>query len=396
MKKTSITVALSLMLIACLLLDACAGGVATPTTPTTSVPPATTTPSSTATVPAATAVAPSASPATQPSVTTSSPAGGKVYNLKFSYHTPERASLVQAYFIPWASAIEQASNGRIKITHYGGESLVKLQDQYDALVSGLSDIAMIETDVTPGRFPKTEFYSLPFLSPNPGATAQIYYDILQKYSVNDELKEVKLLATCTISGNNYVGNKEVKTLADFKGQRIRSGAKVEGMVIEQLGATPIEIATGDLSTSLERGLVDSCFLTWSAVLSFGVKDVTQYRTACDVFTKSWVICMNQKVWDSMPADLQKIVMDNSGVKNSGYYSAENDKLTAGAIKAIEGSDKGQGKPPIYILPETEKANWEAALMPVWDKWVAEMEAKNLPGKAIIEDVKALKIKYSAQ
>jgi len=321
---------------------------------------------------------------------------GQTYNLKFSYHTPEKASIVPSYLIPWTAAIEQASNGRIKITHYGGESLVKIQDQYDSLVSGLSDMALVELDVTPGRFTKTEFYALPFLSDNPAVTASAYYDILQKYSVNDELKEVKVLNTVTISGNHYVGNKDVKVLADFKGQRMRSGAKIEAMIIEQLGATPIEISTADLATSLERGLVDSTFLSFAAMLSFGVKDVTKYRTQCPVSTKSWVICMNKKVWDSMPATLQKAIADNCGAEKSGFYSAENDKLEAGAIAAIKGSDKGQNKPGIYVLPEAEKANWKAALMPVWDKWVAEMEAKKLPGKAIIEDLKAALQKYSAK
>jgi TRAP-type transport system periplasmic protein len=106
--------------------------------------------------------------------------------------------------------------------------------------------------------------------------------------------------------------------------------------------------------------------------------------------------MNKKVWDSMPADLQKVIADNCGAEKSGFYSAENDKLEAGAIAAVKGSDKGQSKPGIYVLPEDEKANWKTALMPVWDKWIAEMEAKKLPGKAIIEDLKAALQKYSTK
>ena len=66
---------------------------------------------------------------------------GQTWNLKFSYHTPPQASLVSTYLKPWTAAIEQATNGRVKITHYAGETLVKAKDQYDGLVSGLSDIA---------------------------------------------------------------------------------------------------------------------------------------------------------------------------------------------------------------------------------------------------------------
>ena len=78
---------------------------------------------------------------------------GKVYNLKFSYHTPPKAVVVPTYFNPWTASIEQAANGRVKIVHYAGESLVKAKDQYDAVISGMCDIALVDPDrTTPGDF----------------------------------------------------------------------------------------------------------------------------------------------------------------------------------------------------------------------------------------------------
>jgi TRAP-type C4-dicarboxylate transport system substrate-binding protein len=158
----------------------------------------------------------------------------------------------------------------------------------------------------------------------------------------------------------------------------------------------VEIATSDLGTSLERGLVDGCLLTWSAILSFGVKDVTKYHVECNVFSRTWMIVMNKRVWNSLPADLQKGIMDNSGPKNSATYSAANEKMAAGAKRAIEGSNKAAGKPPVYVLSKDEAASWKTALLPVWDKWAAETEAKKLPGKAIISDIKTLSQKYSGK
>jgi TRAP-type C4-dicarboxylate transport system substrate-binding protein len=324
------------------------------------------------------------------------PASGKVYNLKFSYHTPPKASMVAAYFNPWTASIEKASEGRIKITHYAGESLVKAKDQYDAVLSGLCDIAFIDPSETPGRFSQLEFDTLPYIFPNAGIGVQVYWDILQKYSANTELKEVKVLGAATIAPSNYAGNKPVQKVADFKGMRMRAAGRTESWIVQTLQASPIEIATSDLGTSLERGLVDSCLLTWSAILSFGVKDVTKYHVECNVFSRTWMIVMNKRVWNSLPADLQKVIMDNSGAKNSATYSAANEKMAAGAKRAIEGSNKAAGKPPVYVLSKDEAASWKTALLPVWDKWAAETEAKKLPGKAIISDIKTLSQKYSGK
>ena len=323
-------------------------------------------------------------------------ASSKVYNLKFSYHTPPKASMVGAYFNPWTAAIEQASGGRIKITHYAGESLVKGKDQYDAVVAGLCDIALIDPAETPGRFPQIEFDTLPYIFPTAEIGAQVFWDILQKYSANTELKEVKVLSTVTLAPSNYAGNKAAQKITDFKGMRVRTAGRTESWIIEALQGTPVEIATSDLGTSLERGLVDSCFLTWSAILSFGVKDVTKYHVECNIFSRSWPIIMNKRVWDSLPPDLQKVFMDCGGPKNSGAYSAANEKQAAGAKNAIAGSNKKAGKPPVYALSKDEATEWKTALLPVWDKWAAEMEAKKLPGKAIISDIKSLVEKYSTK
>ena len=81
------------------------------------------------------------------------PDTGQTYNLKMAIHVPGRASINGAYYTPWIKAVETATNGRVKIELYPEETLVKEADQYDAVVSGLADIASITADATPGRFP---------------------------------------------------------------------------------------------------------------------------------------------------------------------------------------------------------------------------------------------------
>jgi TRAP-type transport system periplasmic protein len=324
-----------------------------------------------------------------------SPAG-KVYNLKFAYHTPPKASMVGAYFNPWTEAIEKASGGRVKITHYAGESLVKAKDMYDAVAYGVCDIGLFDPAEVAGRFPVIEFDTLPFIFPNAEVGVQVYWDILHKYNVEPQMKGVKLLCAATIAPSHYAGNKPVQSIADFKGMRVRTAGRTESWLIEALQGTPIEIATSDLGTALERKLVDSCFLTWSAIASFGVKDVTKYHIECSIFSRTWPIVMNKKAFDSLPPDLQKVIMDCSGPKNSAAYSAENEKLAGGAKNAIAGTNKKVGNPPIHTLTAEEAGVWKSSVFPVWDKWASEMEAKKLPGKAIIGDINNLVQKYSAK
>ena len=93
------------------------------------------------------------------------PDTGQTYELKMAFHVPGRASIVGAYYQPWADAVAKATNNRVTIKMYAEETLVKEADQYDAVVSGLADIASVTADATPGRFPNAEFYGLPRVVP---------------------------------------------------------------------------------------------------------------------------------------------------------------------------------------------------------------------------------------
>jgi len=142
---------------------------------------------------------------TTPTPTTPSP--GETIDLKFSYHTPPQASLVGTFFQPWTNSIEEATGGRVKITHYPSATLVSLTDQYDAVVSGLADLAMVEADITPGRFPLTEFNLLPLLFPDGPVGARVTYEVLEKYAFDTEWSEVKVLMAPALAPMNYHGTK---------------------------------------------------------------------------------------------------------------------------------------------------------------------------------------------
>ena len=313
--------------------------------------------------------------------------------LKFSYHTPPQASLVGAMFQPWTKSIEEATGGRVKITHYPGGTLVSLTDHYDAVVSGLVDIAMVEPDITPGRFPLSEFNLLPFTFPNGAVGARVNYEILEKYAFDTEWSEVKVLMTPALPPMNYHGTKPVQVIEDFQGLKIRSGGKVEGWIIEALGATSVEFETGDLSTSLERGLVDGAWLTHSAVNAFGVRDVTQYRTLVGLFPRAWVIIMNLQTWESLPADIKQAFEENSGAEASAQYCFENDKMIEATGRGLSIFDEQVGNPGFYTLPDEEKERWKEAVLPIWERWIEDVEGKGLPGRAMLEEALGLIEQY---
>jgi len=335
--------------------------------------------------------APTPAPAPEPAPT---PTPEKPIELSFSYHAPPQASLVEAILVPWANDIEKATNGRVKIIHHAGGSLLGAADAYDGVVSGICDIAQIDTEAYPGRFPRNGIHDLPFIYPNTEVAGIVAHELVNKYCVDTELKDIKVLITAPLHMQHYLGNVPVEKLADFEGLKIRSPGKVQAKTLEAFGATPVEVSTGDLFSALDRGMVDGTFFTYGGALAFGLKDATKYRTECGAFTIVFFVGMNKEVFAKLPADIQKIFNENSTPQISWKYAAAHLEMEKGARGAIVGSDKKAGNPPIYVLPPEELARWKQAAQSVRDEWAAELENEGLPGKVMLDDAVNLVKKYS--
>jgi len=326
------------------------------------------------------------------------PPPDKIFNLKFSYHAGPTTSIAKAWLEPWSAAVQEATNGRVQITTYAGESLVKAKDQYDSLVAGLSDVALVEPNQHPGRFPQAEFDSLPFVFGGGDSTvaARVWWDIMEKYSKNTDFKDVVVLGVCFVAPMNYCGNKPVAELADFKDVMIRSDGSVENAAVSALGGTPVEVTTSELFNAAERGMYDGAFLSWSAMKVFKLNEVTKYRTECNLYFRGWPILMNKSAWDSLGPEIQAQIMSVSGKDASAKYCGDNEGLALADKATIVAEDKRVGNPEVTYLTDAEKAAWKTALLPVWQTWVAQVNAAGGKGDEILAEIQELSAQYIAE
>ena len=108
------------------------------------------------------------------------PAPVKPIELKYADFVPPQDAFNQAAEA-WGKALEAATNGRIKVTYFHAESLVKMPDLLDATGAGTCDIAMIDASLTPARLPITDILALPMLFKNASQAAQSFYALYTKY-----------------------------------------------------------------------------------------------------------------------------------------------------------------------------------------------------------------------
>ena len=102
--------------------------------------------------------------------------------LKLHQFLPAQANVPKLVLDVWADNIEKDSGGRIKIDRYPSMQLGgKPPELMDQAIDGVADVVWTVVGYTPGRFPSTEVFELPFMMTNARATTRAYYEMFEEH-----------------------------------------------------------------------------------------------------------------------------------------------------------------------------------------------------------------------
>ena len=238
------------------------------------------------------------------------PVESQAVELKMSHFMPTKHTQHKV-MAKWAQTIKEKSGGELTVTIFPGGALGKPPHQFDNAVKGITDIAFAIHSYTPGRFPLTSALRLPFLVQNGEKGSEILWEMSQKY-LQDEYKKVKVLWTfCHGPGQIHTTKKQIKTLEDLKGLKLRTPGPIMSKVLKKLGAVPVPMPITQVYTALERKTIDGVCGPWEIMRPFRFYELTKYTTVVDIYTLTFFEVMNKDKYNSLPANLKKIIDDFS-------------------------------------------------------------------------------------
>lgn len=296
---------------------------------------------------------------------------------------------------PWAKKIEDASDGRVKIEIYPSMSLGGKPPQLVRQVrDGVVDIIWTVNGYTPGLFPRTEVFELPFIhTNNTEATNLAMYEMFDEYLAPDfEGMKVMFLHVHAGQGIQMV-DKEIRKPSDFEGLKIRIPTRTGAWIIEALGAAPVAMPVPDLPQALSKKVVDGAFIPWEIIPPLKLQELTDYQIEgadkTRFGTTTFQVSMNLDKWNSLPEDIQKIFLDASSEdwwKEVGTIWAASDEF--GIKMATDAGNKH-----VTLSPE-ETAAFKETLEPVVARWVEEVSASGVDGQALVDKARELIAKHS--
>ena len=312
----------------------------------------------------------------------------KVWNITYSHqHPPDQANQVQVKN-PWIRMMEQKSGGRLVFTVAPASTLAAPPDQLDSAKKGLAEMANQALAFIPGRFPLNEVTALPMLFKFPGSRnlALTHKALMNKYpelSKEWEKEGIKLLGVSATGPQHvHTTKKPVHTMADLKGLVMIAGGAIGSQTGKILGSTPENLGPPDFYDSLSKGVVNGIFLEWEGLQTFKLGEVINYSTEVGLWVNGVFDVMNLNTWNSLPPDLQQLFMDTQAIEQE-YECMVFDAKDKADKEILQSQLKKKGQPEIYILPDTERAKWIEAVMPIREAWV-----KNVVSKGLLNESKA--------
>ena len=313
--------------------------------------------------------------------------------LRMHQFLPAQANVPRLVLDVWADNVERDSNGRIRIERHAAMALGGTPPELmDQVMDGVADIIWTVNGYTPGRFPRTEVFELPFFVEDARAASAALWQMYDEH-MRDDFAGVHMLGMWVHGPGMFHTNRPVAVPSDLQGMKIRGGSRGVNDLLTLLGAEPVGLPVSGVPEALSRGVIEGTTIPWEVTTALRVSELVNNHTEIEgagLYTLTFSFAMNQDAYDALPADLQEVIDRNSGLDFSVFAGGTQADADGPARQVAV--DRGNN---IITVSEADAALWSAAAQPLYERWVADMQGRGIDGQALIDQARALMAEYSA-
>ena len=273
--------------------------------------------------------------------------------------------------------LNEKSGGRITLDVYSGGSLQSEIDSIAGMQMGTVDFVIAATPNLSSFTDTQKIWDLPYLFEDLEQARKVARGpVAQK--ILDRLSNEGMKGLCYWENGmvQLAATQPVHSMADLKGMKVRSmNNEVHTRIYECYGAHPVVLSWGDIYTSLQQGTINAISST-SLVNMFTshFEEVAPYIIEINQQYGQYALCMSEKVWNGLPDDIQKIVVESALEAQAFNYEISDQTLQTAEKKMKEGGAE-------FI--QVDMGEFAAATEPVYAEFVGN-------GKIDPSDVEAIR------
>lgn len=315
--------------------------------------------------------------------------------LRLHHFLPAVSNVHRHFLQPWAQKVATESQNRLRVQIFPSMQLGGAPPQlFDQARDGVVDIVWTLPGNTPGRFPRIEVFELPFVANQKGVPNAKAIQEFSETHLREEFREVHPICIWGHDGGLIHARREVRTMEDLRGLKLRFPSRMNGEALRALGAAPIGMPIPQVPEALSQGAIDGAVVPWEVVPSIRLQELVRNHTEIPgsptLYIATFVLAMNKAKYEGLPADLKRVLDANSGLVAAEMAG----KVWDEQGPVVEALVRRRGNTVIELSAE-EKARWMRTTQPVVDGWVAAMRDRGIDGAKLLEDAKALLAKHAA-
>jgi len=301
--------------------------------------------------------------------------------LKLSSFVPPMHSIWTGVLTPWAKQVEEMSKGKLKVTLYPSMQLGgKPPELYRQMVQGIADIVFTLPGYTSADFPMMSLTELPGTAASAHDGTTKLWDRLKQGYFDKEYADAKILMLWNSDNAGFMTReKPIRKIADVKGLRLRAPSEAQAKQIDFLGGIGVSMPVTQIYPGLERGTIDGTQIPLSAMIDFKLIEVVKHLTVNTPLGRSpFLVSMQRKRYEALPADLRKIIDDTTGLKLSYEGSSDYDKQNKAAL-ALAKKERD-----VYELSDKEQKEWLAFFAPLIKSEGERVDKLGLAGTKLVK------------
>ena len=210
----------------------------------------------------------------------------------------------------FGAKVKEKSGGRMEIRVHPASSLYPGPELIPAVLDGRSEVGTVLASYLTDVLLEMGPLELPFMTSSIEEHKKAALQLRSFYAEMLARKGLKLLSIHTWPSQQIFSTAPIRTVADWKGKKIRVYGADSANIARLLGAAPVNIAFGEVYSALEKKTVDGAMTSATnaePMKFFEVAKFLDYWYLAGA-AQEWLVA-NQKSWDALPKDLQQVVLD---------------------------------------------------------------------------------------
>lgn len=218
-------------------------------------------------------------------------------------------------FDRWAADVARVTDGRV-VCRFPSSTLAPPGRQWHMVTSAIADVGIVFNGFERNRLHLPTVSELPFGTPNAEAASVALWRTYERYfEAANEYDGVTLLGLMTHSGGDlFTRQREVRSVADLAGMKIRTTDGSSSLAMEALGGVAVPSSGVGAYQLVSRGIVDGLVMPTGDMRTFNMLQYTNHAVAIPgkIYNGSFSLFVNSDTWSALAPRDQRAVLSVSG------------------------------------------------------------------------------------